>query len=168
MDKGGGTPAYRQAGFSVEDFRKLTKFMVIPYNHKNKEYAKINRHQYLMTEAEWKMRNLALRKDATWYRFLRQRPLWNYIIDFYCDKLKLWIEIDWDSHDWQGEYDEQRTKYLQKLWIKIIRYTNNQIYYQLDWVLIEIEERAEKIWLQNKNPPSATRTPPPSQRGTND
>ncbi len=125
--------------------------MVIPYNPKNKEHAKSNRHQYFMPEAEWKMRNLALRKDATWYRFLRQKPLWNYIIDFYCDKLKLWIEIDGDSHNRQGEYDEQRTEYLKKLWIKVIRYTNNQVYYQLDGVLIdlarEIEERAKELGL---------------------
>lgn len=123
--------------------------MIIPYNSKNKEHARINRHQYFMTEAEWKMWNLALRKDATWYRFLRQKPLWNYIIDFYCDKLKLWIEIDGESHDRQWEYDEQRTTYLNGLWIKIIRYTNNQIYHQLDGVLIdlagEIDDRAEEL-----------------------
>ena len=72
-----------------------------------------------------------------------------YIIDFYCAKLKLWIEIDGESHDWQSEYDEERTNYLKGLWIKIIRYTNNQVYYQLDWVLIDlagqIEERAQEL-----------------------
>ena len=128
--------------------------MIIPYNHKNKEYARINRHQYFMTEAEWKMRNLWLRKNATWYRFLRQKPLWNYIIDFYCDRLKLWIEIDGESHNWQWEYDEKRTHYLKKFWIKIIRYTNNQVHYQLDWVLIDlnsqIEERYQELGLMGK------------------
>jgi hypothetical protein len=39
--------------------------MIIPYNKKNKEYARVNRNQYLMTEAEGKIWNLALRRDAT-------------------------------------------------------------------------------------------------------
>ncbi|MCX6823131.1 MAG: endonuclease domain-containing protein [candidate division SR1 bacterium] len=128
--------------------------MIIPYNHKNKEYARTNRHQYFMTEAEGKMRNLGLRKDTTGYRFLRQKLLGNYILDFYCDKLKLGIEIDGESHNGQGGYDDQRTNYLKKFGIKIIRYTNNQIYYQLDGVLIDlnsqIEERAEELGLINK------------------
>ncbi len=122
--------------------------MIIPYNHKNKEYARANRNQYTMTEAEWKIWNLALRKDATWYRFLRQKLLWNYIIDFYCNKLKLWIEIDGESHDWQGEYDEERTRFLWSVGIKIIRYTNDQIYYQLDWVMLDLELQIQDRELQ--------------------
>jgi very-short-patch-repair endonuclease len=125
--------------------------MVIYYNSKNKRYARKNRHQHAMTEAEWKIRNLALKEDTTWYRFLRQKPIGNYILDFYCHKLKLGIEIDGDSHDRQGEYDEIRTEYFQTLWIKIIRYTNNQVYYKLEWVIMdlerEIEERKEELRL---------------------
>jgi len=94
--------------------------MIISYNPKNKEYARANRHQYYMAEAEWKIWNLVLKKDATGYRFLRQKCIWNYILDFYCSKLKLWIEIDGESHNWQWDYDEQRTKYLESVWIKIL------------------------------------------------
>lgn len=125
--------------------------MILYYNSKNKGYARINRNQYLMTEAEWKMRNWVLRKDKMWYRFLRQKPVWNYILDFYCHKLKLWIEIDDNSHDWKGEYDEERTKYLNSVGIEIIRYTNNNIHYHLDAVIIDLEskiqERAKNLWL---------------------
>lgn len=77
----------------------------------------------------------------TWYRFLRQKPIWNYILDFYCDRLKLWIEIDDKSHDWKWEEDEERTKYLNNLWIKIIRYTNEDINYRLDGVMLDLEEK---------------------------
>jgi very-short-patch-repair endonuclease len=97
-----------------------------------------------MTEAEWKIRNLALKEDATWYRFLRQKPIGDYILDFYCHKLKLGIEIDGDSHDRQGEYNEVRTEYFQELWIKIIRYTNNQVYYQLEWVIMDLEREVDE------------------------
>jgi very-short-patch-repair endonuclease len=98
-----------------------------------------------MTEAEGKIRNLVLRKDKTWYRFLRQKQIGNYIVDFYCHKLKLWIEIDDTSHDWKWAYDEERTKYLNIVWVEIIRYSNNNINYNLDAVILDLESKiAEK------------------------
>ena len=115
--------------------------MVFRYNKNNVKYAKINRNN--QTEAEWKFRNIVLKRDKTWYRFLRQKPIWNYILDFYCDKLKLGIEIDDQSHDWKWEEDEQRTKYLNSLWIKIIRYTNSDINHNLDWVIIDLNDKLE-------------------------
>lgn len=98
-----------------------------------------------MTEAEGKIWNLVLKKDKTWYRFLRQKLLWEYILDFYCYKLKLWIEIDDKSHEQKWEYDEKRTKYLNSIGIKIIRYTNNNIHYQLDAVIMDLESKIKEI-----------------------
>ena len=114
--------------------------MLYRYNPNNKEYWKLNRNQNTMTEAEWKIWNLVLKWDKTWYRFLRQKVVWNYILDFYCNKLKLCIEIDDSSHDWKWEYDETRTKYLNSLWIEVIRYTNNEINNNLNWVIIHLNE----------------------------
>jgi len=126
--------------------------MILYYNSKNKDYARINRNQYVMTQAEWKMWNRVLRKDKTWYRFLRQKAIWDYILDFYCHKLKLWIEIDDKSHDWKWEYDEERTKYLNSIGIEIIRYTNNNIHYNLDVVMMDLEsrirEKVSDLWLK--------------------
>ena len=125
--------------------------MIIPYNPKNKEYARINRNQYKMTKSEWKIWNLFLKKDKTWYRFLRQKLIWNYILDFYCDKLKLWIEIDDNSHDWKWNEDEIRTKYIENVGIKIIRYTNNQVNYSLDPIIDDLKEKIKEreidVWL---------------------
>ena len=118
--------------------------MIFSYNKNNVKYARTNRNQYFMTDAEWKFWNLALKNDATGYRFLRQVMIWNYIVDFYCYKLKLCIEIDGDSHNWQVRYDEKRNQYLQSLWIKTIRYTNNQVYYQLEWVMLDIEREIKE------------------------
>ena len=128
--------------------------MVFNYSKYLKKYSQQNRrHQ---TEAEWKFRNMVLKKDMTWYRFLRQKPIWNYILDFYCDKLKLWIEIDDKSHDWKWEQDEERTKYLNSLWIIIIRYTNEDINYRLNGVTLDLEdklnERNKELGNTNKNP----------------
>lgn len=118
------------------------------YNEENKEFAKINRNQFNMTEAEWKLRNLALKWHKRWHRFLRQKPIGKYIIDFYCHKLNLCIEIDDKSHDFKWEYDQERTMYLQKYWIKIIRYTNQEVYYQLEWVIIDIEAKIKERELE--------------------
>lgn len=115
------------------------------YNSINKKYARINRNQYTMTEAEWKIWNLALRKNKTWYRFLRQKPIWNYILDFFCHELKLWIEIDDISHSYKWEEDDLRTNYLEKLWIKIIRYTNYQVHHNLDEIIMDIQNEIKEI-----------------------
>lgn len=119
--------------------------MIIPYNPNNKNFARQNRNQYNMTESEWKIWNIVLKKDKTWYRFLRQKLIWNYILDFYCHKLKLWIEIDGTSHDSKIEEDETRTEYLNSQWIEIIRYKNDEVLYHLDAVIRDIDKKIKKI-----------------------
>jgi len=49
------------------------------------------------------------------YRFLRQKPIGNYILDFYCSKLLLAIEIDGISHEDRIDYDHKRDDYLLSL-----------------------------------------------------
>ena len=93
-----------------------------------------------MTRAEWIFWNLVLKWDKTWYRFLRQKLIWNYILDFYCAKLKLCIEIDDPSHDFRAEDDEIRTEYLENLWIKVVRFTNEEIYKHLEEVIFDLED----------------------------
>jgi len=116
--------------------------MIFNYNKYLKKYSQQNRkHQ---TETEWKFWNLVLKKDRTWYRFLRQKPIGNYILDFYCDKLKLGIEIDDKSHNRKWKEDEERTEYLKSLWIKIIRYSNDDINYRLESVMLDLEDKLEQ------------------------
>ena len=113
----------------------------IYYNPKSKDFAKIARNQEAMTKYEWIFRNMVLKWNQTWYRFLRQKVISLYILDFYCGKLKLWIEIDGDSHNYSIDYDQNRTNFFKELWIKIIRYTNNDIQKNLDWVIIDLQEK---------------------------
>jgi len=63
------------------------------------------------------------------YRVLRQRPIDNFIVDFYCSRLKLVIEVDGDIHNREEiiEYDKQRTLFLNVYGIAVIRFTNDQI-----------------------------------------
>ena len=94
------------------------------YNSSLLDYAKENRKQ--STKAEWIFWNVVLRKKQfLWYKFRRQKVIWPYILDFYCSKLYLWIEIDWWYHDEFQDYDEERSVWLNsKYWIKVIRFTN--------------------------------------------
>ena len=139
-------PALRATSFQKGGQKYLQSIFIMHflYNPKNKQFWKVMRNQETMTKAEWILRNLVLKWNQTWYRFLRQKPIWNYILDFYCAKLKLCIEVDDQSHDRKWEEDEIRTKYLNSLWIQVIRYTNNQIYYQLDWVILDLQEQLKE------------------------
>jgi len=113
----------------------------IYYNPSLKKISKINRNQNTMVKYEWILRNVLLKRDKTWYRFLRQKIIDGYILDFYCGKLKLAIEIDWDSHNYSVDYDKERTDKINSLWIKIIRYTNIELNKNLEGAVLDIQEQ---------------------------
>lgn len=81
-----------------------------------------------------------LRNRNLKYKFRRQHPIDRFIIDFYCAEAKLLIEIDGDSHlqKEQIEYDEARTEYLEELGYKLIRFTNDDVRYNIHAVVDEI------------------------------
>ena len=75
-------------------------------------------------------------------KFRRQHPILNFVVDFYCHKLKLVIEIDGGYHanKEQIEKDKQRTENLIFNELKVIRFTNSQVKDNIKDVLIGIEE----------------------------
>ena len=80
-----------------------------------------------MTPQEGKLWHLYL-KDYP-IKFYRQRIVDNYIVDFYCSKAKLVIEIDGSQHFTPDgkEYDDFRTEVLNKYGLKVLRFSNNDI-----------------------------------------
>jgi very-short-patch-repair endonuclease len=115
----------------------------IPFRPDLKEKAQDNRRK--MNRLEAKLWYEVLRnRQMMGYRFLRQKPILNYILDFYCHKLKLGIEVDGDTHAEQKKYDNVRTKEIKKQGIKIIRYTNTDIMMHLDGVYWDIEEKIKE------------------------
>ena len=98
-----------------------------------------------------------LRSEATpeenklWYdflskypvRFLRQRPIGRYIVDFYCPSRKIAIEIDGKQHEKEDimEYDRIRTEFLSAIGIAVMRFTNNEINTCFKFVRDTIQER---------------------------
>ena len=89
-----------------------------------------------------------------WYQFLRKYPLQfrrqcpfgNYIVDFYCAKAKLVVELDGSQHyEPQGFfYDEERTAYLQSLGLKVLRYANNDVSQRFRQVCESIDMEVNK------------------------
>jgi very-short-patch-repair endonuclease len=109
--------------------------------------ARINRQQ--MTEAERAVWLNLLRNRQTGYLFLRQKPLGQFIADFYCSKLLLVIEIDGEIHNKQKYRDSERDLYFRQRNIETVRIKNDDI---LDnWqkvkeeILKVIEERRKEI-----------------------
>ena len=86
------------------------------------------------TEAEYIMWQF-LRKNKHGYKFVRQKPIFRFIVDFYCRKLLLAIEIDGGSHNKKKNYDLERDKYLLNANIKTLRFTNDEVLNNFDSVL---------------------------------
>lgn len=80
-----------------------------------------------MTVAEEIIWQKILRYKQTGYKFTRQKPINRFILDFYCSKLNLAIEIDGNSHDKKKGTDKMRDKFLYQVGIETIRFTNEQI-----------------------------------------
>jgi len=71
------------------------------------------------------------------YKFRRQHSIDEFILDFYCPQAELAIEIDGDSHyeTNKPEYDAERSRKIESHGIKIIRFTNTEIYESLEGVV---------------------------------
>ena len=82
-------------------------------------------------------------------KFLRQKPLGDYIVDFYCAKIRLAIELDGETHADQAAYDAKRTEALAKSGIQVVRYTNTEVISNPDGVYQDLQRRV----LALKNPP---------------
>ena len=75
--------------------------------------------------------------------FLRQKVIDNYIIDFYCPKAKLAIELDGSQHYEEDAeaYDIKRTKFLNDLGIEVLRYSNREIHTRFNEICDDIDRK---------------------------
>lgn len=81
-----------------------------------------------------------IRNGSLGFRFKRQYSVMNYVVDFYCPKIKLAIELDGSIHETSKKYDLYRTEYLNSLGIKEIRFRNERIENETASVLKEIKD----------------------------
>lgn len=84
---------------------------------------------------------------------MRQRPIGNYIVDFFSKDLKLIIEIDGEIHKFQRKKDKQRENDLKKLGYSIIRIDNNNVLKALFDVERTLNEFIDKFEMKNNTTP---------------
>jgi very-short-patch-repair endonuclease len=132
----------RGLSFAAEKERVMSG--VLPYNKNLTDRAR--EHRKNPTTAESKIWNEVLRmRQFANYKFLRQKPIDNYIVDFYCSEFRLVIEIDGESHADTVEYDAERTRVLQSLGLTVVRYTNDDVIQNIQGVYDDLSERIEKL-----------------------
>ena len=126
---------------------------IYPYNPKLKERARQLRNNSTLSEVLlWnELKNGKMKgKD-----FHRQKPIMNFIADFFCPELALVIEIDGNSHDKENAYekDRERQREIEGLGIQFLRFNDLDVKRNMTGVLSVIEQ-----WIEEH-------TPDPSQEG---
>jgi len=116
----------------------ITNFRELPYNPDLKYYANEMRNQ--STKGEIKFWCELLRNRKSGYQFYRQKPIDHFIVDFYCPKLKLVIEIDGTSHLDKQEYDKHREEILKSYGLFIARYNDLNVLYNFHSVEKDFNE----------------------------
>ncbi len=122
---------------------------MLKYNPNNKNNARLLRKN--MTDAERLIWSRVRRKQILDVQFYRQKPIENFIVDFYAPKIKLVIEIDGGQH-YEPEHlqrDKERDAILTGLGLKVLRFDNHAVMTQLDAVLEFIYQSALKQLLGN-------------------
>ena len=111
---------------------------MLPYNPKFKQPSRRLRSN--MTDAERRLWMRVRGKQILDVPFYRQKPLGEYIVDFYAPKARLVVEVDGGQHfePAQASYDEGRSRYLSALGLRIVRFTNFEVLTELDAVIEEI------------------------------
>jgi very-short-patch-repair endonuclease len=97
-----------------------------------------------LTPAEKKLWARLRNGQVNGLQFRRQHAVGTYIVDFYCAKAKLVIEVDGDSHAEQIEYDQARTEYLNERGYSVIRFTNREVFNQCEAVVQRIADECHK------------------------
>ncbi|MDW3209483.1 MAG: endonuclease domain-containing protein [Reichenbachiella sp.] len=102
------------------------------------EFAKANRKK--QTPAEKILWDALRNRKLEGHKFRRQHPISQFIADFYCHEFKLIVEVDGGYHSGQeqAEIDKGRTHELEELGIKVIRFKNEDVMNELEWVKLKI------------------------------
>ena len=137
----------------------MKKSVIIPINmpHLYNTTSNKNKRRQLRTDmpgAENIIWGKIRGRQINEYKFRRQFGIDTYIVDFYCPKARLAIEIDGDSHFEPNAVrkDEIRQKYIESLGIKVIRFTNLEVRQNLEAV---IEKIMRELGIPEETPPVA-------------
>ncbi len=120
----------------------MNKDKFIPYNTALTEKARANRRNLTIAEKKFWF-NILKKEPFDKYKFSRQKPLLDYVVDFYCSKLNIVIEIDGDTHSEREAADILRTEALNKYDIKVIRYNNSDVLNNIEGIYCDLRGKIE-------------------------
>jgi very-short-patch-repair endonuclease len=111
---------------------------MLPFNKNLKKHARELRKN--MTDAERFLWSKIRRKQLKEYQFYRQKNIGNYIVDFYCPSAKLIVELDGGQHYSKENIlkDEARDKFLKGLGFRVLRFSNSDIFVNIEGVVKKI------------------------------
>jgi len=131
---------------------KLRKEDILHLNANSKIFQNANGLRDEMTPAENLLWHSLKNKRLNGLKFRRQHPILHYIADFYCHEAKLVVEIDGAIHSEKDkiEHDADRTFNLNNHGYKIIRFSNEQVLFHLQFVLNKINNEANHLIINNQ------------------
>lgn len=130
----------------------------IPYNKNLKTFSREHRNN--STRAEILFWNCVKAAKFNGHKFNRQKPLGNYIADFFCKKLNLVVEIDGITHENRQVEDMIRQQNLESMGLKVVRFTDDEVIGNIDAVMNELE-----VFIENNCIPAKESPLPPFQGG---
>ncbi len=121
----------------------MAKRRIISYNPKLKEFARNLRNNSTLSEVLlWrKLKG----KQMGGYDFHRQKPIDNYIVDFFCSELMLAIEIDGRSHEYKVLEDRDRQNRMESLGVHFLRFADFEVKKDIDNVVRIIEAKINEL-----------------------
>ncbi len=127
---------------------------MLPYNKELK--ARSRKLRSSMTEAEISLWSKLRRKQLHGLQFYRQKPLGNFIVNFYCASARLVIEIDGGQHYTEegATQDYRRDASLNDIGLSVLRFSNLDVLGNMDGVIAEIVRHLEtESGKRETNPP---------------
>lgn len=124
--------------------------MKITYDSKLKELARRLRNH--STKAEIKLWGYLKNRQMKGYDFHRQKPIEDFIVDFFCNKLKVVIELDGYTHTFENTFEKDKLKEekLRQLGISVLRFQDNEVMNNIDNVLRAIQYFIEEFEMKEK------------------
>ena len=118
---------------------------MLPYNRDLKQPSRQLRTN--VTEPERHLWAKIRRKQLKGCQFYRQKPIGEYIVDFYCHRAKLVVEVDGDLHfsDEAVKNDRVRDEYLSSLGLRVLRFTNAEVMGNIEGVVERIASEVPAV-----------------------
>ena len=122
----------------------ISPFKKIHYNTQNNQRSKtMSRNMTLSEKILWF--SVLSKRQFCGLKFIKQKQIFSYILDFYCAEKLLSIEVDGQSHNDQIEYDIIRTKFLNSIGIKVIRVNNDDVINNLTGIMTFLDLEINKL-----------------------